>query len=65
MRGQIFVSHFLTQTSFHCCQQQNPNIAAEEKKTASRFVSCKHHPQLPEECKFQKVSKLVMMSRLN
>lgn len=29
--GHISVPHFLTQTSFHCCQQQSPNIAAEEK----------------------------------
>nr|XP_020145320.1 uncharacterized protein LOC105881007 [Microcebus murinus] len=29
--GHIFVPHFLTQTSFYCCQQQSPNIAAEEK----------------------------------
>lgn len=31
-RGHGFVPHFLTQTSFYCCQQQSPNVAAEEKK---------------------------------
>jgi hypothetical protein len=31
LAGHIFIPHFLTQTSFYCCQQQSPNIAAEEK----------------------------------
>lgn len=32
LTGHGFVPHFLTQTSFYCCQQQSPNVAAEEKK---------------------------------
>lgn len=40
--GHIVVPHFLTQTSFYCCQQQSPNIAAEEKNCIA-FASCKHH----------------------
>lgn len=50
LTGRVFVPHFLTQTSFYCCQQHGNNIAAEEKNCVASCLLRAVPPRWRERC---------------
>lgn len=68
MRGRIFVPHFLTQTSFHCCQQQSPEVEAEEKKLhrilSPASIIHSHQREARNSRKVLKRAVMVIMSQM-